>query len=119
MRPLPKISSGKFLVKIMIDAARTAFRDFLGAPYGVYRTLRLMWRERQSFRKELKHSKDYVYADIGANISVRQEGARLWPRTYIQQLDVSKYTQIIERLVIETVLDFLVAKGAPSVRFRT
>lgn len=37
-----------------------------------------------------------------AKISVRQLGARPWPRTYIQQLDVSKYTQIVERLVLET-----------------
>jgi hypothetical protein len=69
-------------------------------------------------REEVDHSRDYVYADIGANISVRQFGSRLSPRTYIQQLDVSKYTQIVERLVLDTVLDYLVAKGVDVAAYR-
>jgi hypothetical protein len=84
----------------------------------VYRTLRLMRREHKSFHEELNHSKDYLYADIGAKISVRQFGSRLWPRTYIQQLDVSKYTQIVERLVLDTVLDYLVAEGVDVTAYR-
>lgn len=116
---LPKTSSGKFLAKVVLDTARSAFFDILGAPLGVYRTLRLMWRENQSFNKETTHSRDFVYADIGARISVRQLGARLWPRTYIQQLDVSKYTQIVERLVLDTTLDFLVAKGVDASAYRS
>jgi hypothetical protein len=115
---LPKVSSGKFLVKTVIDAAQSSFRDFLGSPLGVYRTLRLIRKENKSFNEEIHHSKDYVYADIGANISVRQFGSRLWPRTYIQQLDVSKYTRIVERLVLDTVLDFLVAKGVDVAAYR-
>jgi hypothetical protein len=115
---LPKISSGKFVLKTVMDAARTSFRDFLGSPLGVYQTLRLMRKESKSFNQELDHSKDYVYADIGANISVRQFGSMLTPRTYIQQLDVSKYTQIVERLVLDTVLDYLVAKGVDVAAYR-
>ncbi len=115
---LPRASSSKFLTKVVADTARSAFLDILGAPLGVYRTLRLMRRENQSFNKELTYAQDYVYADVGARISVRQFGARLWPRTYVQQLDVSKYTQIVERLVIETVLDFLVAKGVDASAYR-
>jgi hypothetical protein len=115
---LPKITSSKFLFKAVIDTARNAFRDLIGAPFGLYRTLRLMWHEQKSFNAELTHSKDFVYADIGARISVRQFGARLWPRTYIQQLDVAKYTQIVERLVLETALDFLVAKGVDTSAYR-
>lgn len=115
---LPKVSSGKFMFKTVIDAARNSFGDLLGSPFGVYRTLRLMWKEHESFNEELNHSKDYVYADIGANISVRQFGSRLWPRTYIQRLDVSKYTQIVERLVLDTVLDYLVAQGVDVTAYR-
>src|ERR1700746_3079574 len=103
---LPKTSSGKFIGKVVLDTARTAFFDILGAPLGVYRTLRLIRRESKSFNKETTESRDFVYADIGARISVRQFGARLWPRTYIQQLDVAKYTQIVERLILDTTLDF-------------
>jgi hypothetical protein len=115
---LPKVSSGKFMFKTVIDAARSSFRDLLGSPFGVYGTLRLMRKEYKSFNEELDHSKDYVYADIGANVSVRQFGSRLWPRTYIQQLDISKYTQIVERLVIDTVLDYLVAEGVDVTAYR-
>ena len=115
---LPKTSSGKFLAKVVLDTARTSFRDLFGAFPRLFRTLAMMRRERKSFNKELTLSADYVHADIGARMSVRQFGARLWPRTYIQQLDVSKYTQIIERLVLETVLDFLVAKGVDTTAYR-
>jgi hypothetical protein len=115
---LPKVSSSKFLVKVVLDAARTAFRDLISAPFGVYGTLRLMRREHKAFQEEVTDSKDFVHADIGARISVRQFGARLWPRTYLQQLDVAKYTQIIERLVLETVLDFLVARGVDTAAYR-
>ncbi|MDX6419927.1 MAG: hypothetical protein QOG28_4547 [Trebonia sp.] len=115
---LPRITSGKFLSKVVIDTARNAFHDLIGAPLSLYRTLRLMWQENKSFNEELTHSKDFVYADIGARISVRQFGARLWPRTYIQQLDVAKYTQIVERLVLESTLDFLVAKGVDTTAYR-
>jgi hypothetical protein len=115
---MPKVSSGKFLFKTVLDAAHSSFRDFLGSPLSVYRTLRLMRKENKSFNEELSHSKDYVYADIGANISVRQFGSRLWPRTYIQELDVSKYTQIVERLVLDTSLDFLVANGVDVAAYR-
>jgi hypothetical protein len=115
---LPKVSSGKFLGKVVLETARSAFRDLISAPFGVYGTLRLMHRERRSFEEEVTDSKDFVHADIGARISVRQFGARLFPRTYIQELDVAKYTQIVERLVLETVLDFLVAKGVDTAAYR-
>ena len=115
---MPKVSSSKFLFKTALDAARTSFRDFLGSPLHVFQTLLLMHREHKSFNEELEHSKDYVYADIGANMSVRQYGSRLTPRTYIQELDVAKYTQIVERLVLDTVLDYLVAKGVDVTAYR-
>jgi hypothetical protein len=115
---MPRVSSGKFLFKTVLDAAHSSFRDFLGSPLSVYRTLRLMRKEHKSFNEELSHSKDYVHADIGANISVRQFASRLWPRTYIQELDVSKYTQIVERLVLDTSLDFLVANGVDVAAYR-
>jgi hypothetical protein len=115
---LPKVTSGKFLVKVAMDAASTAFRDILSAPRGVIVTWRQIRKERRSFEEELRHADDYVYADVGARISVRELGAALLPRTYIQRLDTSKYTRIIERLVIETVLDFLVAKNVDTSAYR-
>lgn len=115
---LPKTSSGKFLTKVVLDAAGSAWGDIIRAPGGVVRACRQMWRESRSFAEEHAHADDYVYADLGARISVRELGAALLPRTYMQQLDTSKYRQIIERLVIETVLDFLVEKGADTSAYR-
>ena len=115
---LPKVTSSKFLAKVALDTASSAFRDLLHAPLGVLETWRQARQERRSFAEELTHADDYVHADVGANISVRELGARALPRTYIQRLDTNKYTQIIERLVIETVLDFLIAKGVDTAAYR-
>jgi uncharacterized membrane protein len=115
---LPKLGSAKFTARVVLSAARTSFADTLGAPYRAYRMLRTMWKESKTFREELTRSRDFVYADIGARTSIRQLGARAYPRTFIQQLDITKYTQIIERLVLDTVLDFLVDKGVDTRAYR-
>jgi hypothetical protein len=115
---MPRVSSGRFMFKTTLDAARGSFRGLLGSPLSLIWTLWLMYKEYRSFSAGLKHPQDYVYADIGAKISVRQFASRLWPRTYIQQLDVSKYTQIVERLVLDAVLDFLVAKRVDVTAYR-
>ena len=115
---LPRITSGMFLAKVVMDAVSTAFRDVLRAPASVAATWQQIRKEQRSFAQELTHADDYVYADIGARISVRELAARALPRTYIQRLDTNKYTQVIERLVIDTVLDFLVAKGVDTSAYR-
>ena len=115
---LPKTTSRKFLAKVALDTASTALREILSAPRGVYVTWRQTRKERRSFEQELTHADDYVYADVGAQISVREYGAAALPRTYIQRLDTGKYHRIIERLVIETVLDFLVANDVDTSAYR-
>jgi hypothetical protein len=115
---LPKITSGAFLAKVLLDTASTAFRDMLAAPFGVIGTLIRMAREHRAFTREIASSTDYLLGDLGARISVRELGAATSPHTYIQRLDASKYTKIIERLVLDTVLDFLVAKGVDTAAYR-
>jgi hypothetical protein len=70
--------------------------------------------ERQSFREEAISASDYVFADVGSQISVREIRAAASPRTFIQKLDAAKYTKIVERLVTDTVFDFLVDKGVDT-----
>ena len=115
---LPKLTSGKFFGRAVKDAATTALGDIVLAPVRVYRTLRTMLAEANQYSKEMADVDDYVYADVGSRISVRELGARVTPRTYIQRLDEAKYTQIVERLVTETVLDFLVANGVDTTAYR-
>jgi hypothetical protein len=114
----PNPSSGKFALNVIVDVASTAFRAILGAPPSVWRTWRLMRKEHKQFRRETTFARDYAFADVGARLSVREFGSALRPRTFIQRLDASKYTQIIERLVIETVLDFLDSKDVDTTSYR-
>jgi len=115
---LPRSTSGKFLGKVLLDALRGAFKTIITAPYNVYKALRLSYREGRNFSDEARAAADYPYADVGARLSVREFGSQDSHRTYIQALDTDKYTQIVERLVLETALDFLVAKGADTTAYR-
>jgi hypothetical protein len=115
---IPKAGSARFGMKVLLDAASTAFRDVLAAPGELFRAWRVMSAEGKRSAQQRDRARDYVFADAGAQLSVREFGAALWPRTYIQRLDASKYTQIIERLVIETVLDYLDSKDVDTAAYR-
>ncbi|HEY0719246.1 MAG TPA: hypothetical protein VGD68_16660 [Streptosporangiaceae bacterium] len=115
---LPKISSVTFLAKVLLGAASSAFADMVAAPARLLSTLRRMMRERRSFRQEIASADDYLLTDMGARLSVRELGAERSPHTYLQKLDAEKYIKIIERLVTDTVLDFLVAKGVDASAYR-
>jgi phage gp45-like len=73
-----------------------------------------MIADRRSYHTEIKSANDYVYTDIGARISVREFGGSAAARTYIQVLDTIKYNKVIQRLVLDTVLDFLSEKGVDT-----
>jgi hypothetical protein len=111
---LPKATSSRFITKVLIHVGSTAFRDMVWAPFGLIGTTWRKIAERRSFQEEAAAAKDYVFADIGARISVREIGSASAPRTFLQRLDAAKYTKIIERLVTDTVFDFLVDKGVDT-----
>lgn len=115
---IPKVGSSRFLVKVVQDTASTAFFDIIGAVPRSFRTLRMMWKEYRQFREELTMARDYTFADVGARVSVREQGSDWWPQSYIQRLDASKYTKLVERLVIETVLDYLDSKDVDTAAYR-
>jgi hypothetical protein len=111
---LPKVSSGEFMVKVILHAARASFRDIVRAPFGLIGTVWRMIAERRSYHSEIKSASDYVFADIGARISVREFGGSAAARNHIQVLDTVKYLRIVQRLVLDTVLDFLTDKGVDT-----
>jgi hypothetical protein len=115
---LPKISSGRFTAKVSLDAASTVFRDLISAPFRACGTLLQMWHDQRSFAKEAASVDDVLFGDIGARISVRELGAARAPHTYIQRLDAAKYTKLVERLITDTVLDFLEDKGVDTTAYR-
>ncbi len=108
---LPKLSRGSFWAKVLLDTVKSVLRDLAFAPFRMLRSLRSMLQESHLYQAEADASKEYLYGDIGARISVRELGAEKRLATYIQKLDAEKYTKFTERLVIDTVLDFLRAKG--------
>jgi hypothetical protein len=116
---LPKITSGVFALKVFLQTVSMSFGHIVGAPFGVLGTLLRMRRERGSFEDEAALSEDYLFGDVGARISVRELGTAARPSTYIQKLDVTKYTGILERLVTDTVLDFLEVKGVDTTAYRS
>jgi hypothetical protein len=115
---LPKISSGRFTAKVSLDAARTVFRDMISAPFRACGTLLQMGHDHHSFAREAASIDDVLFGDVGARISVRELGATRSPQTYIQRLDAEKYTKLVERLVTDTVLDFLERKNVDTTAYR-
>jgi hypothetical protein len=111
---LPKISAGKFWIAVIRDAFSSIFRDLIYAPFRAPRTLAMIAREGRSYQEETAAAQEYLYGDIGARISAREIGAARNFGTYIQKLDAEKYTKLTERLVTDTVLDFLAAKGVDT-----
>jgi hypothetical protein len=115
---LPKVTSSSFITKVLVHAASTSFRDMVWAPFGLISTIWRIMAERRSFHEEATAARDYLFADVGAQISVREIGSSAGLRTYIQNLDTAKYTKIIERLVTDTVFDFLNDKGVDTSAYK-
>ncbi len=113
---MPNASSGRFWAVVIKYSLKSLFRDVIYSPVGIYAALRQMRRDRR-LEAEVTSPDGSVLADFGAQLSVRELGAADSFDTYIQLLDVEKYTKIIERLLVDTVLDFLAAKGVDTSAF--
>lgn len=111
---LPKSTSSSFMTKVLLETATSMFGDLIGAPILLFRTLGLIRREQRSFAEEASSSDEYLFGDVGTRESVRELGASGSPHTYIQVLDAIKYTKIIERMLTDTVFDFLRVKGVDT-----
>ena len=111
---LPRVSSREFMVKVITHVACTSFRDMVLAPFGAIGTTLRMLAERRAYRSELKSASHYSWADVGARISVREFGGSAGADNFTHVLDTVKYTRIVQRLVLDTVLDFLAGKGVDT-----
>ena len=115
---LTRMSHGKYRTLVTMDAARSFFSFTLGSPFKLIQTLLLMRRERKAAEEDLGSLTDYLQDNVGARLSVREHGSSNSMHTYIQDLDWAKYTKIIERLLTDTVLDFLVSKNVDVSAYR-
>jgi hypothetical protein len=111
---LPEFSSGRFLARVLLDAFSSLFRALFYAPVQVCRAVATLIREGRSYKEDAAAAQEYLFGDIGAQISVREVGAAKEFLTYIQKFDAEKYVKLVERLINDTVLDFLAAKGVDT-----
>jgi hypothetical protein len=111
---LPKFTPGRFMARVVVDALVSTFHALIFAPFRAVGAVVSLTREGRSQQEQAAASEDYLYGNIGARVSVRELGATRTFRTYIQRLDAEKYTKLTERLVTDTVLDFLADKGVDT-----
>ena len=108
---LPRLSAGRFFTYVVMDSLSSIFRDLIYAPARAVGSIRQAAREGRSYRRHADVVKDFAYDNVGALISVRERGSANHLGDYIQELDAEKYTKLVERLVTDTVMDFLDSRG--------
>ena len=108
---LPRLSDVAFLAKAVQNAFGHLYADLFYSPGRLVKSLNTMFDHWRGYQAETKAPKKVAVADLGALISVRELGAAFRLGSYIQELDVAKYTKLAERMITDTVLDFLAEKG--------
>jgi hypothetical protein len=108
---LPKVSAGAFFGRVLADSFRLLFQDLFYATARLWRMQATRRRERRAYRDEAEAAREYLYGDVGSRMSVREAGSSADFMSYIQELDAEKYTKLAERLINDTVLDYLAGKG--------
>lgn len=111
---LPKFTPGRFMARVIVDALVSMFSATIFAPFRTVGALIGLTREGRDQQEQAAAAQDYLYGNIGARVSVRELGATRNFRTYIQRLDAEKYAKLTERLVTDTVLDFLAEQGVDT-----
>jgi hypothetical protein len=100
-----------------VEAVREMFRSVVRSPAGIFAAFAMTRHERRADPRT-RHIHDGSHADFGALLSVRELGAADDYGTRLQELDVEKYTFVFERLLLDTVMDFLDARGVDISDFR-
>lgn len=115
---LPSMSSGRFFGVTLMFSVKGLFSAIMHSPGGILAAFRLWLRERREEHDALSHDGSVV-GDLGAMVSVRELGTAVRFGSYIRVLDVDKYNKIIERMLLETVQDFLAEKGVDIAAFES
>jgi hypothetical protein len=68
--------------------------------------------------KSAKEAEELRFHDYGADLSVREEGAEYPVYKFLNQLDAAKYISLLDKAVVEEVLDFLDEHGVDTGEFR-
>jgi hypothetical protein len=104
---LPSYSTGQILLQAITEEGLGALTSAITGPIraivSVGRMIGAALRITDSPRERLRFT---VY-DYGARLSIRQRAADRRFHTFMQELDVDKYTKLVERRLNEAVLDYL------------
>jgi hypothetical protein len=113
---IPNMSPGRLQATVIWASLKSMFHSYIYSPARIVAAIRLKLQQRH-FKEEFAPHGGSVVGDFGTRESVRQLGAADSFSTHIEKLDVEKYTRIIERLLVDTVLDFLASKGVDTSAF--
>lgn len=110
---LPDPGSAAFGWKVRSETLKLVPGSVVSALAGLYNAAHMRITERRS----AKAYEMQVGGDLGALLSVRQEGTAKEFGTYTRELDVEKYNRIFARLLVDTVRDFLAEKHIDTSAF--
>ena len=112
LRP-DKITSYAFGVSL-----RTAVVDLVAGPkrlaVGLARVVALRWAMHRSTQR----AREFRTHDYGARVSVRDLASDESVQSYLEKLDGIKYVKLVDRIVGEAIIDFLVEAGVDPLEFR-
>jgi hypothetical protein len=109
-------SAPGFLRRTLLVTAATVFSAVVLSPAGIWRAFRLWLHERREENASVVPDGS-VAVELGAEVSVRElalSGKRVG---HIGRMDVTKYQKIIQRMLLETVQDFLASHGVDTSAF--
>ncbi len=104
---LPAASGLQLAGRAVVDSVGYLAAGSIGAPFRLLDVGWQMFMLTRRMRKADRASREYLTYGRGARCSLRELVALEKPETYLQELDVQKYTKLIERRLTNAVLDFL------------
>ncbi|WP_432837304.1 hypothetical protein [Dactylosporangium sp. CA-092794] len=90
----------------------------VAAPGRMLRTLRQMVSTKRRARRAREDATEFKSYEHGARLCVRELAAESEVRTFMQDLDAKKYLKLVERTVLDTVLDYLERAGVDTSEYR-
>ncbi|GIF14588.1 hypothetical protein [Actinoplanes teichomyceticus] len=99
-------------------ALRTVVVDVVAGPVRLVRSIGAAVALRWAMHRSDSAADEFRTHDYGARISVRDLASSPAPESYLQKLDGIKYVKLVDRIVGEAIIDYLVEAGVDPLEFR-